>query len=71
MQNLRCKIHAEGRFEGIIIYPVVNAVLREDFLLAGNKIRVCTLELNAPWEQISLQMKEIAEGCKPAFQNAQ
>jgi len=71
MQNLRCKIHADGQFEGIIIYPVVNAVLREDFLLAGNHIRVCTLELNAPWEQISLQMKEIAEGCKPEFPNAQ
>lgn len=71
MQNLRCKIQADGQLEGIIIYPAVNAVLRENLILAGNQIRVCTLELNAPWEQISLQMKEIAEGCKPAFPNAQ
>lgn len=70
MQNLRCKLHVDCQLDGIIIYPVVNVVLREDFILAGNQIRVCTLELNAPWEQISLQMKEIAEGCKSEFPDA-
>lgn len=54
-----------GQLEGIIIYPVVNAVLCEDLILAGNEIRVCTLEMNAPWAQVSLQMKEISEG-KPS-----
>lgn len=62
MENLRCKLPADGQLEGVIIYPVVNSVLCEDLILAGNEIRVSTLELNAPWEQVSLQMKEIVDG---------
>lgn len=63
MENLRCKLPVDGQLVGVIIYPVVNSVLCENLILAGNEIRVCTLEMNAPWAQVSLQMKEIVEGC--------
>jgi 5-methylcytosine-specific restriction enzyme subunit McrC len=59
MENLRRRIPADCGLEGILIYPVVNMGFCADLQLAGNQIRVCTLELNAPWEQVATQMKEI------------
>jgi hypothetical protein len=62
MENLRRRSPADCQLEGIIIYPAVNTPLCEDLLLAGKQIKVCTLELNAPWEKVFTQLKEIAGG---------
>lgn len=59
MQNLRRTSKDDSQLEGIIIYPTVNALLCEDLYLAGNQIRVCTVDLSKDWEKVSKQMKEI------------
>lgn len=62
MQNLRRNSCDDCQLEGIIIYPAVNALLCEDLVLAGNQIRVCTVDLDKDWKQVSKQMKEIVGG---------
>jgi 5-methylcytosine-specific restriction enzyme subunit McrC len=60
MENLRCCLPADCKLEGILVYPAVNTCIQEDLLLAGKQLRVRTLELNAPWEQVSDQLIKIA-----------
>lgn len=63
VENLRRCLPVDCEMEGILIYPAVNTRIYEDLLLAGKQIRVRTLELNAPWEQIADQLIEIVGQC--------
>lgn len=59
VENLRSSLSADDELEGILVYPTVNTCIRENLQLAGKQIKVRTLELNAPWEQIASELIEI------------
>ena len=59
VENLRRCLPADCELEGILIYPAVNTCIQEDLMLSGKQMKVRTLELNAPWEQVSDQLLEI------------
>jgi 5-methylcytosine-specific restriction enzyme subunit McrC len=61
MTNLRKRTPEDCRLDGVLIYPAVNTHLCEDFILSGNQIKVCTVDLDKDWPQVSAQMKEIVE----------
>ncbi|WP_298437401.1 5-methylcytosine-specific restriction endonuclease system specificity protein McrC [Geobacter sp.] len=63
VENLRSRLPADCELEGILVYPVVNTCLQEDLLLAGKQMKVRTLELNAPWEQVANQLIGIVGQC--------
>lgn len=58
VENIRFRLEVDGELEGILIYPTVNICLQEDLVLAGNKIKIRTLNLNSPWEEIAEKLKE-------------
>ncbi len=37
---------------GMLLYPVVDEAFRHDFTLQGHPVRICTLNLNQPWQDI-------------------
>ena len=63
LENIRPCLAADCELEGILLYPAVNTHIQEDIMLAGKQIKVCTLELNAPWDQVSNQLIEIVGEC--------
>ncbi|MDQ4141959.1 MAG: hypothetical protein M3142_15740, partial [Bacteroidota bacterium] len=44
--------HSGQTLEGILLYPVVNKELNLEYKLCGNRVRICTLNLNQPWINI-------------------
>jgi 5-methylcytosine-specific restriction enzyme subunit McrC len=50
---------AAGGFEanGMLIYPRVDRVLREQYEILGRKISVCTVSLDAPWWAIDQEIR--------------
>lgn len=45
--------------EGILLYPVVNKELNLEYTLSGNKVRICTINLNQPWALIKNDLLEL------------
>lgn len=50
--------------EGILVYPVVEREISEVYEQAGQKIRVETLNLAQPWEQIAARLESIVLNAK-------
>jgi 5-methylcytosine-specific restriction enzyme subunit McrC len=63
VENLRSCLPEDCRLEGILVYPSVNTHLQEDLVLAGKQMKVRTLELNAPWEEVANQLIGIVGQC--------
>jgi len=42
---------------GMVIYPRVDRVLREQYEILGRKISVCTVNLDAPWWAIDQEIR--------------
>jgi 5-methylcytosine-specific restriction enzyme subunit McrC len=45
--------------EGMLIYPMVDRVLRERYDILGRKISVCTVNLDAPWWAIDQEIRAL------------
>lgn len=38
--------------EGILLYPTVSKSIMAEYLVQGHKVRICTIDLSKPWNQI-------------------
>ena len=65
VENLRHRLPSDCVLEGILLYPAISgdAPVHEDLLLAGKQLRVRSVDLKAPWGQISDQLIQIAGIC--------
>lgn len=45
--------------EGMLLYPVVSRALNLEYTLSGNKVRICTINLNQPWEEIKRDLLQL------------
>ncbi|MDQ3292333.1 MAG: hypothetical protein M3Q05_13680 [Bacteroidota bacterium] len=45
--------------EGILLYPVVSKELNLEYLLSGNKVKVCAINLNQPWQGIKQDLLKL------------
>ncbi|QMU30365.1 5-methylcytosine restriction system specificity protein McrC [Adhaeribacter radiodurans] len=54
-------IHPNQTVEGILLYPVVNTELNLEYVLSGNRVRVCTINLNQPWIKIKENLVKLLD----------
>lgn len=59
IQNLASLEGSQRLYEGILLYPTVNHELNLGYTIGGHQIRVVTLDLNQPWEQIEKALLQI------------
>ncbi|MHC2390816.1 5-methylcytosine-specific restriction endonuclease McrBC regulatory subunit McrC [Bradyrhizobium liaoningense] len=45
--------------KGMLIYPKVDRVLRQQYEILGRKISVCTVDLDAPWWAIDQEIRAL------------
>ena len=50
---------------GILLYPAVQHKLSEEIKLQGHVIRIASLDLAAPWEEIERQLLELTPSLPP------
>jgi 5-methylcytosine-specific restriction enzyme subunit McrC len=50
--NLSAMSDVNEKVEGILMYPAVSIKLDISYKMHGYDLRVCTVDLNAPWKQI-------------------
>jgi 5-methylcytosine-specific restriction enzyme subunit McrC len=56
LRNLEDNGGADGKAEGILLYPTAGQSLNLSYCLHGHTVRVRTLDLNRPWTEIEDQM---------------
>lgn len=47
--------------EGMLLYPVVDRVIREAYMIEGHQVKICTLDLNRDWKEIHKELLELVE----------
>lgn len=61
LDNIKERGGLDADAEGMLLYPVVDKRLRENYILAGNKIHICTLDLSRDWKDIRNELLELVE----------
>ena len=57
------------RVDGMLIYPSVGLDLREDFEMAGDLVRIATIDLDQSWQEIHSGLLDLANGEFPTWTN--
>ena len=52
LKNLEVRGGNDARAEGMLLYPVVDRPIREEYEMHGHKIRICTIDLSQDWRDI-------------------
>ena len=57
-QEHRGKMYREA--EGMLLYPCVGKALHEKMMVQGHVIRICTLNLEQPWQDVEASLVSLA-----------
>jgi 5-methylcytosine-specific restriction enzyme subunit McrC len=49
------------RIDGMLVYPSVGYGVREDYKIAGNNVRIATIDLDQPWPEIRWDLLALLE----------
>jgi 5-methylcytosine-specific restriction enzyme subunit McrC len=47
--------------EGILLYPTVASAIMADYVIQGHRVRICTIDLSKPWQEISRSLIAILD----------
>ena len=61
MKNLKAKGGINEVCSGVLLYPTVEESIRLRYLMDGQKLMVCTIDLNQDWKGIDRDLREILE----------
>lgn len=53
------------RTDGMLIYPSVGYEVREDYEIAGNRVRIATIDLDQPWPEIHQDLLDLIQQNRP------
>jgi len=56
LRNLEYRQGPDGAAEGILLYPSTGTPFSQEYVLHGHRLRVLTLDLDRPWQEIESQM---------------
>jgi 5-methylcytosine-specific restriction enzyme subunit McrC len=56
LKNLEAKGGADAKAEGILVYPVVDRSVRLNYEIPGHIVRVRTVDLSRPWQEIHSEL---------------
>jgi 5-methylcytosine-specific restriction enzyme subunit McrC len=56
LRNVEYNGEADGKAEGILLYPSIRRSVNQSFHLHGHRVSIRTVDLNQPWIAIEQQM---------------
>lgn len=52
LKNIEARGGNDAKAEGMLLYPVVDRSIREEYEMHGHKVRICTINLSKDWRDI-------------------
>ena len=56
LKNLESRGGNDAAAEGMLLYPVVDRAIREEYVMHDHKIRICTVDLSKDWQEIRAEL---------------